>query len=548
MLISIFILFVTISLAVFSTVVMSYISMATPIGPWIGPTLVLMGGLLFRIFGLHRQQTGLSLVVVGASIGGILATAFGFSFPALYFADKEGFNALMANPVQFSLFVSICAAVSGWFGIWVASLEQKPLLEKQALPFPIGQLLYKMIYIQNQARKGFELLMGFIVTILYGIAQVGIAGFRSIIPTTLKVSSACQYGVFAVPGISLTLDIMPMLLAIGFITGHLIAVPLLVGALGKILLVDPINRLFFSAVSSQDFMLAFCSGLVFSGTISSFMKLPKMITQGIKKVRGGSFYPHSTSLHVGPVDNGMFQSLSVSTLLEGALCITALSAFFFYCGIPVLAQLFVISMAGICIYQVSVIAGEVGLAPLGRFATFVMVPAMLLFSIDYRAIVVIATFVEASSGVAADVLFGRKIGMLANISQTRVRLFQYLGLILSCVVIGIVFWILIQALGLGSPALCAYKAQSRQLLIQVNSFNYTVLCIGLLAGYGLSFTKINPALVLGGLLMQLPTSLGLIAGGFLAKAFSDPEQWHPLWSGVFAANSIWMLISALMRA
>lgn len=536
MLIPLFAIVLTTVFAAFSTVVMSYISMATPIGPWIGPTLVLIGSLLFRLFGLQREQVGLSLVVVGASVGGILATAFGFSFPTLYFADPAGFNELIAHPWRFSLFVSVCALVSGWFGLWIASLEQKTLLEQKALPFPIGQLIYKMIYVQNQAHKGFELLAGFCVTMLYGMAQVGIVGFRGLFPASVTLTSSCRYGVFSVPSLSLSLDILPMLLAIGFITGHLIAIPLLVGALGKIILVDPVNRIFFSTVSSQDFMLAFCSGLVFSGTLSSFIKLPSMIAKGFKKLRmatgSGTFSPGS---------------LSMSLVLEGVLCVGALSAFLFYCGIPIIAQLFVVGVTVICIYQISIIAGEVGLAPLGRFATFVMVPAMLLFKLDYRAIVVIATFVEASSGVAADALFGRKIGMLANVSPNRVKFFQYLGLVVSSALIGIVFLLLIQALGLGTPALCAYKAQSRQLLIQVNSFDYSVLCVGLLTGYLLSYTKINPVLVLGGLLMQLPTSLGLIAGGFLAKAFSDPEQWHPLWSGVFAANSIWMLIAALIR-
>ncbi len=76
---------IAIILSVFSTAVMAYISMATPIGPWIGPTLALLAAILFKLFGLQKNLIKeQSLAVSAGSIGGILATAFGFTYPTLY--------------------------------------------------------------------------------------------------------------------------------------------------------------------------------------------------------------------------------------------------------------------------------------------------------------------------------------------------------------------------------------------------------------------------------------------------------------------------------
>ena len=71
------IIVVSILLSIFSTAVMCYISMATPIGPWIAPTLVLCALLLFNLFTRRVTSTALALATSAGSIGGIMATAVG---------------------------------------------------------------------------------------------------------------------------------------------------------------------------------------------------------------------------------------------------------------------------------------------------------------------------------------------------------------------------------------------------------------------------------------------------------------------------------------
>lgn len=526
----------SIILSLFSTAVMSYISMATPIGPWIAPTLVLFAMLFFH-FLLHKKAVtsdAVMLATCSGSIGGILATAFGFSFPTLYFLKPELFNSWMAEPLYFAFVLGALAIVAGWFGIWVANVIENKVIVQEQLAFPIGQLVYKMIAAQNQVRKAYELLAGFVGTAFFCIMQDGICALSGFIPKDITITTARTVGVFSLPAFKI--DLFPMLWAIGFVTGHVIALPLAVGALSKILIVDPLNNAFFSSMSGIDFLLAFCTGLIIASTISSFIESPKMLWRGMhgmyKKLQSGS-----TSSSV---------RLTKEVLIEiGALLIVTV-LFLTYFNFSLLAQLYLILFTFMCTHEIAIQAGKIGLARLGMFATFVMVPALLIFKLDAVQIVLVATFVEICGGVAADALAGRKIAYMANIPSYKMKAYQYLGLLVSALCIGGVFWLLINHFTLGSPQLFAQKAKNRQLLIDSQQFNYVVLIFGFIFGYLLKKVRVNPSLVLGGLLMPLNISVGLIIGGMFTFLTKEKEEWYPFWSGVFASNSIWMLVKAIL--
>ncbi len=111
-------------------------------------------------------------------------------------------------------------------------------------------------------------------------------------------------------------------------------------------------------------------------------------------------------------------------------------------------------------YQIVTIAEKIGLVLLGRFATFVMVTAMFLFNLDMVQLVFIATFVEICGGVATDILFGRKVARLSAIDHAQIKRYQYLGLVTSEFSVGLIFWLLINRLPLGSPELFEERTQA----------------------------------------------------------------------------------------
>jgi len=525
---------ISILLSVFSTIVMSYIALATPIGPWIAPTLVFIVLLFSQIFS-RITTSSMAYAVSAGSIGGIMATACAFSFPTIYFLDPALFGVWMESPLFFSGMLGIFSFLAGAFGLFIADVFEKTLIVEQNLSFPVGQLTYKMITAQEQMRKAYELMVGFCASAFFSFLQGGIVLAHSIIPKTITLLPATHFLIFSIPRIVVNLDIAPMIWAIGFVTGHVIALPLAVGACAHIFLAQPIHTMFFSHVSSIEFTLAFCSGIVLFITAMSIVGMPQQIMGGIKK--GIKKLENKTNMQ--------HYFVGMPTIVCGVLMILMLTLFLFYLEFPWYAQLYLIVCSAITTYQIAAIAGRIGLALLGRFATFVMVPAMLMFNLNYIHLIFIATFVEMSGGVAADVLFGRKLAQLADISPTKMRQYQMLGLIVSSVSIGIVFWLLIDHFGLGSPELFAYRAQSRQLLIQAQQFNYVVLIIGGLFGMLLQCFKLNPMLVLGGLLMPFDMTFGLALGGFLAYLAPNKEELYPFWSGVFAGNSICMLLKAI---
>ncbi len=527
----------TILFSLFTTMVMSYISMATPIGPWMEATVVLLATLIFKgIFRIAptKQMAAIGIVTAAGSLGGIIATACAFSFPTLFFLDKDLFNAWLAQPLYFATILGVLVAVAGSVAFVIVNFFEKRFLEEPNMPFPVGTMVYKMIAAQNQMRKSLELVAGAISALCVTGAQYLL---RSI-PNKITLLAFAGEGVFRIPTLFVQLDTLPMLWAIGFVTGHVIALPLLVGMVSKIILVDPLQLSFFPAMTNGNFVLAFCSGMVLQGALLSFMDLPRTVYTAGKRI-----YTRFKSRSFDNAYNVQLKQVSlVFLIITTAIIISFLSWFNF----SLFSQLYLIIFTCVCAYQLLIIAGKAGIAPLGRFATFVMVPGLIIFGYNAVQVTIVATFVELCGGIAVDVMFGRKMARLASIERARVQKYQWLGLLVSACSIGFIFWILVTHFGLGTTQLFAQRAQSRALLINAYSFNWIVVLLGALFSFALKYIKVNAVLVLGGLLMPFDYSLPLVLGGLSTYLVQDKEAQYPFWSGVFAASSIMMILRALL--
>jgi hypothetical protein len=533
---------IVVILSTISTGVMIYVATASPIGPWMEPTMVLCALMLFRFIGRSSGKTN-SLVcsVAGGSIGGILATAIGSSFPTLFFLDNDKtlFNDWMAHPIFFIFVVGMLSLTAALLGFCIADSIEDELIGNQKLTFPIGELSYRMIAARNQIKKAWELITGVVLTIIFCALQKGVMGMRPLIPSSINLiaSRIITLGRISLHTPAIPLDFSPSYWAIGFVTGHVIAVPLLFGVVSRMVVLDPINKIFFPEITEFLFSLSFCSGMVLVGAITGFLNAPKGFLNAARALHGKTFNSTQKFSELKKTNHARLVFVSIVLFL--------IIAFLTYFQFPVLCQIFLIVATTICTYEICAIAGKIGLAQLGRFATFVMVPAMFLFKLTSVHITFIATFVEVCCGVAVDVLFGRKMARMADTPRNAVRKAQLLGIVVSSIVVGIIFWLLIKRFSLGSCELFAQRSQSRALLVQAGSFNMYILLIGSIFGYMLKYIRMNPMMVLGGLLMPLNVSLGLIIGGFAALCTKNKEEWYPLWSGVFAAHSLWMVYQAL---
>ncbi len=633
---------VAILLSIFSTIVMSYIALAASIGPWIETTLVLCSMVLFQTM-VKKLTTSdyvqsVSLTTAAGGIGGILATGLAFSLPTLYFLSPTLFQSWLQNPFFFVSVITAFCFCAGSFGLVLAGLCEHTLLVKQQMKFPIGELVYNAIAAPGQGYKALELAIGFCGTQLLLFAYK----MQTFFGSSLTIINRVSWSIFTLPALVVPLDQLPMYLAVGFVTGHVIAIPLIVGFLAKVLCLDPlfyvythadmvVHKLFFSyfanvALTSTEFTLAFCSGMVLFGSIMGFYDLFKTFGKTIQRwlvlfkqspyfgflmeqnrnvfimaigmVVGLGYYRGESFVHmvygiiaavIGYVFSSyiLYRLTAASTVSGYSSTVRAHSwkamlfplalkfaswylrqdstqqkipwmqiifvmvcniLFLSYFNFTLLQQLYLLVFSALCIYQMLIIAGRMGIIPLGRFATFVMVPGMFLFNFDFVQVTLVAAFVEIAGGVAGDVLFGRKLALLAQVEREHIVAYQWLGLLVSSLAIGGIFWLFISTMGLGPDcALPATKAASRALLIAFKSFDWYVLAMGFVFGYLIKFVKVNPALLLGGILMPPSISVMLIAGGLLTYLTRDKERYYPFLSGVSSGNSIWMLAETFLK-
>lgn len=521
--------------SLFSTTVMSYITLATPIGPWMGPTLALIGVVLLQSFGRLFSKKSIFLAVISGSIGGILATALCFAFPTFYFLNSSLFTTWMAHPITAVGSLAALCFVAGGLGLWMAYLFEERLLAQPDLTFPVGKLVYEVVSASDQKRSSKQLMAGFFGTIAYSLVQIT-TWFKTHIGISrlTLLSKTRVLNFITVPALQLDLAVLPLLWSIGFIVGHSITLPLFVGAIARILCIDIFHAHYFSHLTSIEFILAFCSGMVLFGVVISLISVPKMFMGYFSKMK------EKTSAKNRAFDFFAHQSIKSIAL---ALCIGCLVLFYF--GFSLLSQIYLVVFSLICAYQLMVVAGKIGMAYLGRFATFVMLPALLLFKLGPLQIAVLSSFVQICGGVASEILFGLKTAELAKINKKETKLFQLFGLFICSITLAFVFWLLVTHLELGSAQLLAQRGKTRALLVQAGNFDYYVLLLGGLFGMLLKRLKISPMLVLGGLLMSLPYTLGLVFGGLSTFFFKDKKKWDPLCSGMYAANALWVVVHAL---
>lgn len=505
--------------------------MATATGPWIESTIVLCATIFFRVcawrWSQERIREAIGITSVAAGLGGIIAIACGWAFPTLYFLDSERFLSWMQNPWYFALQLGGIVAAGALFGFVIAEFFGTHMLEEERMPFPIGELVYKMVSAQQQLKKSWELMAGAVVALIYSVIQ----SCTAIIPTTVMVVSKCMVGFLCIPRLFLRLDMLPIFWSIGFVTGHVIALPLAVGLFSKIVLIDPVHFYFFKQISSESFLLAFISGLMLHGVPYLLKDVSKSLVYLVKK--------NQQQFSFGQ----LVQKLPLLQLLAVfVILFVVLSSYNF----SLFSQIYLLLFTLLTTHQLLVIAGKTGLAPFPRFATFVMIPGLLLFGFDPLFVTMLSTFVEVCGGVAVDLMFGRKYAVLSGIPYKKITFFQIVALIAAVFSVGFIFWYLISTFGLGTPELFAQRASARAALVRAFDFNLIVLALGVMFGFVLKYMHVNSALVVGGLAMPPDLSILLIGGGFTTYLVKDRERYYPFWSGVFAASSLWMVVKAIL--
>lgn len=574
-----FIIIPGIIFAVLSAAILSYVSMATMVGPWIAPAIVLASSIILklrtRVVDKGQVNKELALIQTIGSIGGIIGVGVGFSLPTLYFLDPTVFNNLIANPLYFSVFIAVLCIAAGGLGIWLARIFADKFVIKEKLSFPVSSLIHKMITSQSQEKQAKKMFLGFSFSWVICFFRDGILNFKGLLPKVFYIFPSLIGNNFAI-------SIMPMLWAIGFITGVGIVFPLFIGLLSKYLILWPLNNhslylpfKLFSPMPQGEFVMAFAAGLVLSGLILGLLKYPGQIFKKIKNFSGFNYFKkkdlfkdeslqdeslQDESLQDKSSDRNFFQEKilkiknknfkSVMKLflnLELVFVLTVSFLFLSYLKFSIASQILLLIFIVLATYQISYLAGKIGLVTFGRFATFIMIPMMMFFKLDFMQITMLCVFFNVCAAAASDLLFDYKVGQLCNVKFKTIHRYQWLGLVVTSITIGFFLWLLFTNFQIGSPDLFAQRGKSRALLIQSLSFDWRIVFVGFFYGVILKKLKISPTMVFGGILMPNYLTIGLAIGALLSYLSKKSSDEIPFWSGVFAGESIWILFFILLK-
>ncbi len=127
-------------LTIFATLTLAYVSMVSMLGPWLAPTIALIGNFITRRLYLKRSDHAIEYQVAAlqaiAAGGGTIAIGVGFALPMLYFLDSKQFIQLLAQPLYFFLVMGLITLCAGSLGIFLGWVFAPHLIGNQKLIFP----------------------------------------------------------------------------------------------------------------------------------------------------------------------------------------------------------------------------------------------------------------------------------------------------------------------------------------------------------------------------------------------------------------------------
>lgn len=533
--------------AILASVVLLYISIASGIGPWIAPVIVLAAAAFGKLLGLFRDNTSqrLALMQAAGTHVGLTAVAVGFTLPTYFFIEKTVFMGFVAHhPWQFCSGMAAFIALWSVIGTFLGQLFAEHFLRDSSLTIPVADVIKTTIKASGERQEFVKLASGIGMGATLCAAREALVSLLS--KGFLGFGARSLWGIAFGGGVS---SISPTIWAVGFIAGPAMAIALFIGLVSKYTLLQPLYaliRAYYSGygLSMEQYLVAVSSGLVladlFAGGASMLfagffaLKNPAWATSVWKNI-------HDLWVKIKKICGNLHYELLGLSIVVG-LC------FFKAIGISSLwLMLFLVGSMGMSVYQMTLIAGQIGLVQFGRFATFVMLPALVFFTVTPLQAVVISAVVCILGAATSNLLFQYRLADDFSIPRSTMYKIQLLSSIFGAISIAIVFWLLCSHLTLGSAEFFAFRGYSRALLIQSFSFDILSVGIGLLLGLVLRYFGASPAMVLGGLLMPKELVLAFVLGAGLGYLIENPKKHMATASGVFAAEAVWVFLKILVK-
>lgn len=497
--------------SVLSTGMMSYLAMTTELGSWIAPMFVVVCmALMMPFFDARWFKKHAVITIATSSVGGMVGTCLGLSFPSFYFLHKHLFLQWIAQPWMLLLIICSFVICAGAFAFMVAYLIKDIILARPTSRFPMVHLVHNVIFVETQ--KMAQVLM-----------VIGI-GFASMWNIFIAMTHAVVSVFLA------QINAIPMLMSVGFVTGIVIAPAMLLGLFTRICIIDILQQNIVTTASTQMFLITFASGMLIAWFLVFLYKMCNF--QKIK---------HVLSIRV------LMQAVSWQAKYGYMVGIFAIAMLLLSLwGVSSLAQWYVMAVLILLSWYVGLIIAEVGAIEVDNYVWFILLPLIYFSSISSLAIIAIAVFTTLCLGLVVDAVFSYKLAQLANIQFSTVFRYQILACLIAAFSAAIFFFIYSKYFDLASLSVFFAKVRELDDIIQFGQFDYRVVVCGMAYGLLIRVVTTELLVVIGSVVMTPALSCWLIISGAIAHFVRNREQYYPLWFGVYAGHSLCLMIKAFL--
>lgn len=507
-----------------SCIILAYISMAASVGPWISPAIILLSNVLLLNTGLFNNKKHFFALQnqAGASFAGLVSTAIGFCLPTLYFLDTTAFKALLDNPLMFCLDIGLLIIAGGLLGtVAMTTFGASALTEASKIS---TSKLFAQTHTQSIKRtEGAVISLG-----------VGLSGLICLLRDGLFFGKTTLFNKLSF----ISFYAKPTMWAVGYILGTGIIKPILIGIILQKIFITQIaanQKLLGLQLSTNNVAVlstAFCCGVIL---FEIFFGLCKT---GINKAKNLNFNYSTIS---DKIINKFKNSWTIIFTTIFATLVLKKFDFNFFTGF------FIVIGSIWASIEIANFLLAYGMVPFGRFATFVMLPSLAVFSLSPTQITILCIFVSITCAATSNFFMQRGVSANAKLETQILDKEHWLGIFVASILAGGIFWLLLSNLSLGSAELFAQRGQMRAILISTENFEKLFVFAG--AIFGLIFQQLSLpiSMILGGLLMPLELSFALVAGACIRIFFAKTPKLEIFWTGIFAGEAIFVITALLFK-
>lgn len=498
--------------SIMSTVVMTYLTMNSQVGPWFAPIFVISGVVLLSLVNRTYQfMEQMLFVIASGSVGGMVGVCLGSTIPVLHFLHEDLFVSWSLSPVMFSVTMGLFVMIATLCAFAIVYLLKVPVLKNQELSFPMSQFFYDLLYTDRHVNHHISMAKGLLIAVAWeGLIWVS------------RVFLLVPY---------IQLQVLPFMLTIGFLTGWTGTVPVAWG-IGLQYLVLWITQFLFSsddAVEGQ-VIITIVIGMLLSWLVYEFGKFVMHHVLRMKENRGSFWrnfyfwlYRYKVVILSGVVTIFVFKLLSLPISLLGYI---------------IMATLFLS-------YIVARSVGEVGVVDVQSFSWILIFPLMCLLKLSVLWLLLIATLGLLIFGIVIDLLFSYKIAQLLGLGDRKLLKHQFFGCVISACCVGFILWWFMYKFGLHDNEMVYSNALELSQFIKYQVYDYRVVGLGMCLGLGLIFLKQDMLCIAGAMLLSPMLGIMLIIAGYFSSRINNPVQWYPLCFGFYAGYSVLVLLVGL---